>query len=75
MSKEYKEVRCQGEREHVVNGINYCECGSLLVGIDKSVLCDILVKCKYCKTTWNIICIDNDVQLIKQYNAIELKKG
>ncbi len=57
----YVEVRCCSERGHFTRGVFNPYCSALLVGIDPDVDSSVLVKCKVCKTMWEVTCEDGTI--------------
>lgn len=64
--RDYEAVRCPGDRPHVINGIEYCDCGSMLCGINRDVDQDLVRRCKVCKRTWIITNSAEDGLVLKE---------
>ena len=56
---DYVVIRCLSERPHLSKGVMYQQCGSLLAGVNIEEDCDIVVRCKICKSMWRVISDDD----------------
>jgi hypothetical protein len=72
---QYDEVRCPGHRPHYANNAEHDKCWSLLLGIDSSVECDVVVKCKVCKNYIRVISNGEHLTTIEEIDKIEFVKA
>jgi peptide deformylase len=70
----YIEVRCPGHRPHLIGGQLNINCDYLLAGINTENVNDFVVKCKVCKSMFNIKTTEEGCITMEEID-VELKRG